>query len=187
MAANGPAETGTREDDAALLERLRTEPASAIAEVVSRFERPLLRHARALVGGDGTAQDVVQEAFIRLLRKVGSVRHLPSWLGRVTHNLAIDHLRREARMRRTHEAAAPELPATTGDPDLPHAVEGALAALTPNERAVIVLKVIEGKSYKEIADATGLSTSNVGYLIHHGLKKLAARLDAAGALGGGVR
>ena len=39
----------------------------------------------------------------------------------------------------------------------------------------------------EIADATGLSTSNVGYLIHHALKKLAVRLDAAGALGGGVR
>ena len=177
-----------------LLARVRAEPSAAIAEVVTRYERPLLRYARALVGGDGAAQDVVQEAFLRLLRKARSVRNLSSWLGRVTHNLAIDHLRREARMKRAHHAAVvdigpePQAPATDAvRADVAAALERGLGRLSTHERAVIVLKVIEGKSYKEISEVTGLSTSNVGYLIHHGLRKLAAHLDAAGALRGGAR
>jgi RNA polymerase sigma factor (sigma-70 family) len=178
--------------DSDLLARVRAEPQAAIADVLTCYERPLLRYARALVGSDGAAQDVVQEAFLRLLRKARSVRNLPSWLGRVTHNLAIDHLRREARMKKAHQAAVVETgPEPTVPPDAARAdaaaLERELGLLTPNERAVIVLKVIEGKSYKEISAVTGLSTSNIGYLIHHGLKKLAAKMGAAGAPRGGVR
>ena len=179
--------------DSQLLERLKTNPEAAIGEVVARFERPLLRYARALLGhGSATAaQDVVQEAFVRLLRKTPSVRALSAWLGRVTHNLAVDHLRRETRMKRLHAIVSAEAEVAippNRDPtprELDVALERELARLSTNERAVIVLKVIEGKSYKEISAQTGLSTSNVGYLIHHGLKKLAAGLAAAGALRGG--
>lgn len=96
-------------------------------------------------------------------------------------------------MRKLHLAAAagPEPLAPPAD----HAferreawavVQKELAQLTPNERAVVFLKVKEGKSYKEISAITGLSTSNVGYLIHQGLKKLASRLKASGALTGAV-
>jgi RNA polymerase sigma factor (sigma-70 family) len=109
---------------------------------------------------------------------------------RVTHNLAIDHVRREARMRKLHHAAAAEPlppPGPSGPQSMTPALERELQRLAVHERAVIVLKVIEGRSYKEISALTGLSTSNVGYLIHHGLKKLAARLDAAGVAEGGGR
>jgi RNA polymerase sigma-70 factor (ECF subfamily) len=181
-------------DDTALLARLGKEPGRAIGDVVRRFERPLLKYARALVGSDAAAQDVVQEAFVRLLRKVSSVRSLSAWLGRVTHNLAMDHLRREARMRKLHVAAVaergPAVVVVDHDPsrrEVAQTLERGLQALSGNERAVIVLKVVEGKSYKEISAITGLSTSNVGYLIHHGLKKMAAQLEAAGAFRGGVR
>jgi len=177
--------------DSQLLERLKTNPEAAIGEVVARFERPLLRYARALLGNESAAQDVVQEAFVRLLRKTPSVRALSAWLGRVTHNVAMDHLRRETRMKRLHAIVSAEAEVAIPpdrDPtprELDVALERELARLSTNERAVIVLKVIEGKSYKEISAQTGLSTSNVGYLIHHGLKKLAAGLAAAGALRGG--
>jgi RNA polymerase sigma-70 factor (ECF subfamily) len=165
-----------------LLACLRREPASVIGDVLMRFERPLLRYARSLTGSHGAAQDVVQDAFLRLLHKVHSVRDLSAWLGRVTHNLAMDHLRREARMKRAHEAAAlvetaAAPPAAKLETDGPPHLHQELGRLSVNERAVIVLKVVEGRSYKEIAAITGLSTSNVGYLIHQGLKKLAARLD----------
>src|SRR5687768_14515507 len=80
--------------DSDLLARLRVEPGTTIGDIVTRFERPLLRYARSIVGRGDAAQDVVQEAFVRLLRKARSVRDLSAWLGRVTHNLAIDHLRR---------------------------------------------------------------------------------------------
>ena len=46
--------------------------------------------------------------------------------------------------------------------------------LTPKERECIVLKVLEGKSYREIDDITGISVSNVGLQIHNGLKRLSA-------------
>jgi RNA polymerase sigma-70 factor (ECF subfamily) len=111
-------------------------------------------------------------------------------LHRVTHNLAIDHLRKESRLRKLHLAAAPraEPQAPPPDEDLgrreSHAlILGELERLTPNERAVLMLKVKEGRSYQEISDRTGLSVSNVGYLIHHGLKKLAERLRAASRKG----
>jgi RNA polymerase sigma factor (sigma-70 family) len=181
-------------DDTALLARLRTEPGHTIGDVVTRFERPLLKYTRALLGSDAAAQDVVQEAFVRLLHKVDSVRSLSAWLGRVTHNLAMDHLRKEARMRKLHVAAVaeqgPQVVVAEHDPNRPavaQTLERQLRQLSVNERAVIVLKVVEGKSYKEISEITGLSTSNIGYLIHHGLKKMAAQLEAAGALRGGVR
>jgi RNA polymerase sigma-70 factor (ECF subfamily) len=181
-------------DDTALLARLRAEPGGIIGDVVGRFERPLLKYARALLRSDAAAQDVVQEAFVRLLHKVSSVRSLSAWLGRVTHNLAVDHLRREARMRKLHVAAVaeqgPAVVVADHDPtrrEVAEALERGLQALSVNERAVIVLKVVDGKSYKEISAITGLSPSNVGYLIHHGLKKMAAQLEAAGAFRGGVR
>jgi RNA polymerase sigma factor (sigma-70 family) len=180
--------------EAELLARLRAEPADTIGDVVARFERPLLKYARALIGGDGAAQDVVQEAFLRLLSKVRSVENLSAWLGRVTHNLAIDHVRREARMRKRHQAAVAELSPFTADSnhepgrrEAADILERELGRLGVNERAVIVLKVLEGRSYKEISAITGLSTGNVGYLIHHGLKKLAAQMKAADAFRGGVR
>jgi len=179
-------------DELTLLERLRADPEAAIVEVVVRFERPLLRYARALLGNESAAQDVVQEAFLRLLRKTSSVRALSAWLGRVTHNLAVDHLRKEARRNRLHATASAELETAIPADREPTSrevgltLERELARLGTNERAVIVLKVIEGKSYKEISALTGLSTSNVGYLIHHGLKKLAAGLASAGVWRGGA-
>jgi RNA polymerase sigma factor (sigma-70 family) len=183
----------TSADEPSLLERLKADPARAIPDVVRHYERPLLRYARALLGSNAAAQDVVQEAFLRLLGKVRGVQSLSAWLGRVTHNLAVDHLRREARMQKLHLAAAADPMATPtvapepGRSDLEAVLERELHRLGVNERAVIVLKVLEGRSYKEISAVTGLSTSNVGYLIHHGLKKLAAQLEAAGAFRGGVR
>lgn len=157
-----------------------------LADVLGRYQAPLLRHARAVVSDPAAAQDVVQESFLRLLSASRPIENLSAWLHRVTHNIAVDHLRRENRIQRLHIAAAPR-PGPVADPadrDLERAeasriLLGELERLTANERAVLLLKVREGKSYKEISAITGLSTSNVGYLIHRGLKKLTARLRAS--------
>ena len=47
-----------------------------------------------------------------------------------------------------------------------------LDRLTENQRNVLILKMQEGKTYREISEITGLTVSNVGYLIHHGLKRM---------------
>jgi len=175
---------GTAPDD--LLARLRRDPVHGLPTVLGVFEAALLRHAAAVVGSAAAAQDVVQETFLRLLANGQPIDNLSAWLHRVTHNLALDHLRREARLRKLHLAAAPRTeplaPSAAEDLDRreSHAlILSELERLSANERAVLMLKIKEGRSYQEISERTGLSPSNVGYLIHQGLKKLTARLQAA--------
>ena len=169
-----------------LLARLRRDPARGLPAVLALFEAPLLRHAAAILGDAAAAQDVVQESFLRLLANGQPIDNLSAWLHRVTHNLALDHLRKESRLRKLHLSAAPRTeplapsPAEDLDRREAHALMlGEIERLAPNERAVLMLKIKEGRSYQEISERTGLSTSNVGYLIHQGLKKLTARLQAA--------
>jgi RNA polymerase sigma-70 factor (ECF subfamily) len=184
QAEPGPVTEPEVADDAALLAWIRSDPARGVPAVVGRYEAPLLRHVGAVLDDPSAAQDVVQESFLRLLANGRRIENLSAWLHRVAHNLAIDHLRRESRLRKLHRAAAPPGEPTTdaADQELDcresrALVQDALAGLTPNQRAVVFLKVKEGRSYKEIAQATGLTPSNVGYLLHHALKKLAAALD----------
>jgi RNA polymerase sigma factor (sigma-70 family) len=178
-------------EDIELLQQLRRDPARGLPPVLARYERSLLRHAAAVVGDAAMAEDVVQETFLKLLANGHPVDNLAGWLHRVTHNLALDHLRRESRLRKLHSEAAPldEPLAEAADRDLDRREAQAILArelgqIPPNERAVLLLKLKEGKSYREISALTGLSEGNVGYLIHHGLKRLTARLRPAGALKG---
>ena len=55
-------------------------------------------------------------------------------------------------------------------------VPNAIAALKPRYRELVILKVQEGKSYREIAEITGLSATNVGYLLHQAMKALSLKL-----------
>ena len=93
-------------DDRSLLSCFRQEPARWLPAVLERYERPLLRHAGSVLADPVAAQDVVQECFLRLLANGQPVDNLSAWLHRVTHNLAVDHLRAESRRQRLHAAAA---------------------------------------------------------------------------------
>ena len=181
----------TAGDDRSLVSSLRQEPARWLGAVLERYERPLLRHAGSVLADPAAAQDVVQECFLRLLANGPPVENLSAWLHRVTHNLAVDHLRAESRRHRLHAAAAQERVETVpaADEGLVRAatqdlVDRAIQELTPNERAVLHLKLKADKSYREISAITGLSTTNVGYLIHQAVKKVASRLVAQGVVRG---
>ena len=110
-----------------------------------------------------------------------------AWLYRVARNLAVDEVRKETRMEKRQQlVAAPERQAPPTAPvereEICEVVTSRLRNLPPNQRDVLILKVQEGKSYREISEVTGLSVANVGYLIHHGLKGLARELRLAGVL-----
>lgn len=110
---------------------------------------------------------------------------LAAWLYRVVHNEALDHLRRERRRSLLHWRHAEE-PTLAREELPPHARVGdaatqaaeALDILTERERQLVVLKVYEEKSYREIAEITGLGTGNVGYILHGAMRKLAAHLKS---------
>jgi RNA polymerase sigma factor (sigma-70 family) len=159
--------------------------------IVSHYEGALIRYAGRIVHNEDVAQDVVQDAFISLFRKWEEALEpgpkLSSWLYRVTHNRAVDYIRKQARRRALHERHACEQPESIA-PDRGEGFrigEGAASAaaaletLSDRERQLVILKVYEEKTYKEISEITGLTSSNVGYILHHAMKKMAAVLRKA--------
>jgi RNA polymerase sigma-70 factor (ECF subfamily) len=160
----------------------------AFDAIVSAYEDGLLRYASRIMADPDAAQDVVQNTFIRLFRKwrdpLVPSPALSSWLYRVAHNCAVDLVRRKSRRDALHRKQAAERPAAA-PPDRGRAFRvsdaaaraaEALHVLSLRERQLVLLKVYEEKSYREISEITGLSTGNVGYILHHAMKKLAAEL-----------
>jgi RNA polymerase sigma factor (sigma-70 family) len=156
---------------------------AAFEAVVHHYESRLLRYASTIVNNPDLAQDVVQDAFIKLFRHWRAAFEpgaaLSSWLFRTTHNSAVDLIRKYERRHKVeqehHEVVADTVvqhPATV-DADGTQRVAAALRALPVRDRELVVLKIYEEKSYKEISAITGLSVGNVGYILHHAMRKLA--------------
>jgi len=169
----------------------RTEVMEAI---VSQHETALLRYAARLVNSPTAAQDVVQNVFIKLFRKWDGhsqpAATLKSWLFRVTHNESVDFIRRESRLKVLHEKHAEERLASCPDgrncpashEDKKTAVLVRLKRLHPREQQVVLLRLEQGLSYKEIAAITGRSEGNVGNILHHAVQKLSTVLQKEGVI-----
>jgi len=126
---------------------------------------------------------------MRLHADFETVRQPQAWLYRTVHNLALNHLRDNRKIVRWdgEEAAQMELPDTQPWPDEQiQRLEAigqtrlCLEAMDPRRRELLRLKFAEGLSYQQISARTSLSVGNVGYLLHHALKDLAAGLRRAG-------
>jgi RNA polymerase sigma-70 factor (ECF subfamily) len=177
LGSNGAPSNGHGDDDA-----------DWVRHAVDRYERPLTAYACHVLGGDlDRARDVVQEAFLRL---IGQDRakispHLTEWLYTVCRNLAIDVRRKERRMEFLNDAdadsAASSIPAPGARAELDDAMSHVLRSLKllpRNQQECIRLKFQGGMSYKQISEVTSLTVTNVGFLIHTGLKTLRQRLTA---------
>lgn len=167
-----------------------TPPASrpTLAAVFEAEEGPLLHFALGLVGRRSVAEELVQEAFLRLHQVWAEVENPRAWLYRSLRNLALNHLRDHRRetglddgAEETTPAEGLELPvAQMGRMEAVGHVRTLLAELPDEDRALIRLKYQENLKYHEISQRTGLSAGNVGYKLHHLLKTLAASLRHAG-------
>jgi RNA polymerase sigma factor (sigma-70 family) len=156
-----------------------------IRAVVARFEGPLTLYAARLLGDAESARDVVQETFLRLCAQDRATiePRLAEWLFTVCRNRALDVLRKESRMTRLSDEQVHRC--TSADPGPPEVavhreaaarVLDLLETLPPNQREVIRLKFQNGFSYQEISRISGHSVTNVGYLLHVGLKSLRHQL-----------
>jgi RNA polymerase sigma-70 factor (ECF subfamily) len=164
-------------------------------EALFRAQRARLRGlAYRLTGSMEDADDIVQQAFERLVteRPDAPSHELGRWLARVTTNLGIDALRRRKRRGYT----GPWLPSPTGDlPDDATDAEAryglgesatlaflvALEALSPAQRAVIVLRDVLGSSARETADVLGASEGSVRAL-HLRARRALGEYDGARAI-----
>jgi RNA polymerase sigma factor (sigma-70 family) len=159
-----------------------------IEQVFAALESPLLAYARRLLGDFAIAEDVVQEAFMKLHTQFQKVLTPQPWLYRTVHNLAVDHQRRTNKIVLVGDSKDEDTPAndTTDSQPMPDEqiarwegiglVRLVLETLDERSREIIRLRFNEDLSYKDIGEHMGLTIGHVGYLLHHALKALAVEL-----------
>lgn len=164
----------------------------SIEELFAALESPLLSYALRLTGERSLAEDIVQEAFMRLHAHFDEVREPRRWLYRTAHNLALNQRRVTDRIVSLEPSQGQGTPhAETSDPQLlPDEqivrLEGiglvrlSLEALDERSRELIRMKFHENLSYKEMSARTGLTVGHVGYLLHHAIKAVADELAKNG-------
>ena len=159
------------------------------------LESQLLNYAFRLVGERGVAEDMVQEAFMKLHSQFDRVHEPRRWLYRTVHNQALNHRRQADKLiplnPPAEEDARPAADATDPQP-LPDEqiarwegiglVRLSVETLDDRSRELIRLKFSEGLSYKEISARTGLTVGHVGYLLHHAIRGIADELAKNGVV-----
>jgi RNA polymerase sigma-70 factor (ECF subfamily) len=182
--------------DRPLVERARQGDVDAFRDLVRRYESRAHSIALGVVGSREDAEDVVQEAFLKAFRNLGSFRGQSSfytWFYRIVFNLAIDLSRKRYRKSESsmgdtaamdsltmHSAGdASDFLGSVPNPDqvfqrndLGKSIAKALDSLSSEHRAVIMLREIEGLSYSEISDVVGCSKGTVMSRLHHARKRL---------------
>jgi RNA polymerase sigma-70 factor (ECF subfamily) len=174
-------------DDAQLVRRTAHGELSAFEQLVERHRQTVVRVAARIVGADD-AEDVSQDAFLRAFHRLGDFRGdapFRSWLLRITHNAALDHL-----ARRRAEPVDPETFDTSEEsPARPPAeslelrerierLERKLLGLSPQHRVVLMLRDAEGLSYAEIAHITDTPLGSVKGRLHRARREFIDMLRA---------
>lgn len=158
-----------------------------VERALAEFESPLIGYAVTILHDLDRARDVVQDTFIRLCQQEpNKIREsLKTWLFTVCRNRAFDVLRKEKRVQPLDEVQWKRVagPEPAPDEQALHderigQIMKSLDRLSANQREVILLKFQQGLSYQEIVEVTGLSSGNIGFLIHTGLKRLRESLPA---------
>ncbi|MCC5984351.1 MAG: sigma-70 family RNA polymerase sigma factor [Rhodobacteraceae bacterium] len=176
------------EDAALLAEAVRGDSLAARA-LAARLAPPVLRFAARMLGGDrAEAEDVTQEALLRLWRQAPDWRAdgppVRAWVYRVAANLCTDRLRRRARrgdvaldaVAEPSDTAASTAAARMMQATRAAALEAALADLPERQRQAVILRHIEGLSNPEIAQIMDTGVEAVESLTARGKRALQAAL-----------
>lgn len=150
-----------------------------LVDLYATMRTSLIGYAYQVVGSTGDSEDLVQVAFLKLfdqLKRNAEILNLRSWLYRVVHNLAIDHIRR----RGAHDMAVAGWVSERSSGEKTTSVENELiqqqkianymALLNERERQCLMLRA-EGLSYQEVGEVLGISHKSVGVYLVRGLKK----------------
>lgn len=190
-------------DENALIEGMARGDQRAFREFVERYKKKVYYLALDMAGNPVDAEDISQEVFLKVFRSFATFRKgakLGSWLYRVTYNASIDHLRRKG--------AAPEPVGdevlesrSRDDAGLPHggAVDPAAAAessqlqariaralekVSPQEKAVFLLRHYDDLMLKDIAESLGLSIGSVKSYLFRAVRKLQKELGGSAVISG---
>lgn len=175
-------------DDAELVALASRGDRSAFATLYRMYERDLYRFAFYLAGGPEAAEELFQETWFRVARRLGGTRieDFRSWLFAIATNLQRDELRRRRVRRRVIDGA----PLEDGRSDLRgvdeavaertalrDALARAVEGLTPGQREVFVLVYVEGFKIREVSEITGKPEGTVKSTLHRALGSMRGRLE----------
>lgn len=190
-------------DDRTLIERAQAGDRSAFELLVQRYDRQVLRLALNVLGSAEDAQDVYQEAFLKIYRNLHRFRFecaFYTWIYRIVTNICLDHLRR----RRSHPEDQPPVlressseerrdadffdrqqsSGAYSDPErqvfgheLGRKVQTALQALSPRERLVFEMRHYQGMKLRAIGEALGATEDTVKNSLFRATRKLRAQLE----------
>ena len=170
-------------------------------ELVRRYQRPIVAYVYRMVGDYDAALDLAQEVFIRVYNSLGRYRpefKFSTWIYRIAHNAAIDHLRRQGAARTEEMEVAGEGGSTFEKPlasksltpeqetergERRAEIEGAVGQLPAAYRELIVLRHSHDLSYDEIAEVTGLPLGTVKNRIFRAREAMRELLVARGITG----
>ena len=176
-----PAVPPHADDDAALVRRAQAGSREAAAQLFELHWPRAWRAALAVTGSHAAADDVAQDAFERAfagLARFDATRPFAPWLHRIVVNRAIDVLRRDRR-RVDLESASQQPPILTAHDSPDPQVLLALAELSPERRAVVVLRHLLDFHPPEIAEILGVPVGTVNSRLGRALAELRARLEGA--------
>ncbi len=184
-------------DDRELVAKAQAGDRTAFKTLFERYHRRAYSLALGVVKNPDDALDVVQDAFIkahRYLDKFEGQASFYTWLYRIVMNLAIDHLRKHQRQRPVDfddatvgEEGGPGdalLPRILGgnpgralvDKEIRERISAALAELSDNHRAVLVMRELDGLSYEEMAQAMGCSKGTIMSRLFHARRNMQLQL-----------
>ncbi len=191
-------------DEDAIIEGMTRGDERAFRELVERFKRKVYFLALDMAGNPVDAEDISQEVFLKVYRSFGTFRKgakLGSWLYRITYNASIDHLRRKGA---APEAMADELIESSAGSDaglprrgpadpaadlesrqLQDRIAHALDKVSPQEKAVFVLRHYEDLQLKDIALSLGLSVGSVKSYLFRAVRKLQKELGTTALISHG--
>jgi RNA polymerase sigma-70 factor (ECF subfamily) len=197
-APSRPADPATL-DDTALMERYRDGEQACFDILVKRHQGPVFRFFLRHVGDIETAEDLTQEAFIRVVHNRASFRtgaKFTTWVYTIARNLSVDEMRK--RRYRRHRSLDEPLGGRDGDPgrtlgdlvgdpqaktdtqagdlEMRTVLEAAIGRLPEEQREVFTLREMGGLSFQEISDVVGCNENTVKSRMRYALERLHAAL-----------
>jgi RNA polymerase sigma-70 factor, ECF subfamily len=187
--------------DEALMVRYQRGDRTAFTVLVRRHQTPLYNFALRQLGVQSVAEDVVQEAFVRVVQNAAEFKHearFTTWVYTITRNLCIDQLRKralrkhasldEARGGKRGEEDGPTLGEQTADKrasvereatgtELKERIAKAVELLPDDQREVFLMREVSNLPFKEIAEITGVPENTVKSRMRYALERLQAALS----------
>jgi RNA polymerase sigma factor (sigma-70 family) len=187
----GPTRPNLAASDVQLVRAAREEDDHAFEELYRRYHDPIAGYVRRIVRDGGHAEEVAQETFLAALRGIRQTEseiQFKPWIYQIARNAAIDHYRRAGRVEEISFDSAGAgvafdvIASTTPDASVLEAerfahFRAALDELSDTQRRIIVLRELEGLSYREIAERMELSRAAVESALFRARRRLHAEYE----------